>query len=141
MSARDVSRVTAEEFNTICRAGVPLAEMMDIQVEALEFGYARLRLPWQAFCVRPGGVVSGPAIMALADTALWAVVFSTVGRVDMAVTSEMSIHFLRKAPAADVHAEGELLKLGRRLIVGTVKMWGEDPDKPVAHVTGTYALP
>ena len=92
--------------------------------------------------LRPGGTVSGPTLMALADFAMYVVLLSAIGPVGLAVTTNLNINFLRKgAPGQDVLAEGRLLKLGKRLAVGEVTlMSGESPD-PIAHVTATYSIP
>jgi len=67
---------------------------------------------------------------------------SAIGPVALAVTTNLSINFLRKAPPGqDVLAAARLLKLGKRLAVGEVNLLsGTSPD-PVAHVTSTYSIP
>ena len=92
--------------------------------------------------LRPGGTVSGPTLMALADCAMYVVLLSAIGPVGLAVTTNLNINFLRKGAAGqDVLAEARLLKLGKRLAVGEVTlMSGESPD-PIAHVTATYSIP
>lgn len=92
--------------------------------------------------LRPGGTVSGPVMMALADVALYVAILARIGIVPLAVTTNLSINFLRK-PRADrrVVARCRLLKLGKTLAVGEVYIYSEGEDEPVAHATGTYAIP
>jgi len=92
--------------------------------------------------LRPGGTVSGPVMMTVADVALYVAVLGEVGLVPLAVTSSLSINFLRK-PAADKAIIGQckLIKVGRSLVVGEVVLYSDGDDRPVAHVMGTYALP
>lgn len=92
--------------------------------------------------LRPGGTVSGPVMMTLADVALYIAVLARIGIVPLAVTTNLSIHFLRK-PRADrrVVARSRLMKLGRTLAVGEVWIYSEGEDEPVAHAVGTYAIP
>lgn len=92
--------------------------------------------------LRPGGTVSGPVMMALADVALYVAVLAQIGLKPLAVTTNLSINFLRK-PRADrrVVARCRLMKLGRTLAVGEVWIFSEGEDEPVAHATGTYAIP
>lgn len=92
--------------------------------------------------LRPGGTVSGPVMMTLADVALYIAVLARVGLVPLAVTTNLSINFLRK-PRADrrVVARCRLMKLGRSLAVGEVWICSEGEDEPVAHATGTYSMP
>lgn len=92
--------------------------------------------------LRPGGTVSGPVMMALADVALYLAILARIGIVPLAVTTNLSINFLRK-PRADrrVVARCRLMKLGRSLAVGEVWVFSEGEDEPVAHATGTYSIP
>jgi uncharacterized protein (TIGR00369 family) len=92
--------------------------------------------------LRPGGTVSGPVMMGLADVALYIAVLAQIGLVPLAVTTNLSINFLRK-PRSDrrVVARCRLMKLGRTLAVGEVWIFSEGEEEPVAHATGTYAIP
>lgn len=92
--------------------------------------------------LRPGNTVSGPVMMTLADVSLYIAILARIGIVPLAVTTNLSINFLRK-PRADrrVVARCRLLKLGKSLAVGEVYIYSEGEDEPVAHATGTYAIP
>ena len=92
--------------------------------------------------LRPGGTVSGPVMMALADVALYIAILGEIGIVPLAVTTSLNINFLRK-PSASVNLIGvcKLIKLGKTLAVGEVALYSEGSDDMVAHVTGTYAIP
>ncbi len=136
-----MSRITIGEFKAIMQESLPFAVMMGAEIVSLEEGRATFRLPYRADWLRPGGTISGPMLMGLADLAMYAVVLSAVGRVELAVTTNLNINFLRKPAAVDVIAEARMLKLGKRLAVGEVELFSEgDPDM-VAHVTATYSIP
>ena len=92
--------------------------------------------------LRPGGTVSGPTLMALADTALYVAILGEIGIVPLAVTTSLNINFLRK-PAGNGRVIGvcKLMKLGRSLAVGEVSLYSQGSDDPVAHVVGTYSIP
>jgi acyl-coenzyme A thioesterase PaaI-like protein len=92
--------------------------------------------------LRPGGTVSGPVLMEVADVALYVALLGQIGIVPLAVTTSLNINFLRK-PAADRDILGvcKLLKVGRALAVGEVSLYSEGSDQPVAHATGTYSIP
>ena len=113
-----------------------------IKIERADGESCLVRERFGEHMLRPGGTVSGPTLMALADFAMYVVLLSAIGPVGLAVTTNLNINFLRKgAPGQDVLAEGRLLKLGKRLAVGEVTlMSGESPD-PIAHVTATYSIP
>ncbi|WP_180008323.1 PaaI family thioesterase [Acinetobacter sp. YH12238] len=92
--------------------------------------------------LRPGGTVSGPTMMTVADYALYIAILGELGLVALAVTSNLNINFLRK-PAAGRNLRGEcrLMKVGKNLVVGEVLVYSEGVDDAVAHVTGTYSIP
>jgi len=114
----------------------------NIIVERADGGSCRLRERFGERMLRPGGTVSGPTLMALADCAMYVVLLSAIGPIGLAVTTNLNINFLRKgSPDQDVFAEARLLKLGKRLAVGEVTLLsGTSPD-PIAHVTATYSIP
>ncbi len=93
--------------------------------------------------LRPGGFVSGPTQFGLADAALWYMVFAAIGRIEpMAMTSELSIRYLRPAQGEMLWAKATLESAGRRNVVGTVRIWCDDREsKPSSTAQGTYALP
>lgn len=92
--------------------------------------------------LRPGGTVSGPVLMTLADVGLYVAILGEIGIVPLAVTTSLTINFLRK-PSAERNVVGEckLMKVGKTLVVGEVWLYSEGLPDPVAHVTGTYAIP
>ncbi len=103
---------------------------------------AVMRLDVDDAHLRPGGTVSGPTMMALADICLYVAILGQIGPVALAVTTNLNINFLRKPePAKAMIAEARLLKLGKRLAVGEISIYSEGDDEPVAHVTATYSIP
>lgn len=102
---------------------------------------ARVRMVYSSARLRPGGTISGPSLMTLADTSVWVALLGQIGRVALSVTSHLDIDFLRKAGPVDVIGETDLLKVGRRLAVGAVTMRAVDDPRPVAHASVTYAIP
>jgi uncharacterized protein (TIGR00369 family) len=110
-------------------------------VEELRPLGARLRAAYHENQIRPGGTISGPTMMTLADVALYVTVMAAIGPVALAVTTNLNINFLRKPAPRDLLAECRLLKLGKRLAVGEVTIFSDGEEEPVAHVTGTYSIP
>lgn len=99
-----------------------------------------MRLDHDAAFVRPGGTISGPTLFTLADLTLYAAVLSEVGDVPLAVTTDMSIHFLRRPPPGPLRARGVLLKAGSKLVCGQIEI--EDRSGALCcHAVGTYAVP
>jgi uncharacterized protein (TIGR00369 family) len=136
-------KLTRKELVDLLRAEFPEMShaMSDYEIEQVAHGAARLRLPFSDRALRPGGTLSGATMMALADFAMYVAVLSAVGWVPLAVTTNLTINFLKKPTARDLLAEARLLKLGKRLAVGEVGIRSDGEDELVAHVTSTYSIP
>jgi uncharacterized protein (TIGR00369 family) len=90
---------------------------------------------------RPGGTLSGPTMMALADNAAWLVILAHIGPVLLAVTTSLHIDFLRKPDVGDLLAKARLIKLGQRLAVVDVQLVSRGSDDLVAKAQVTYSIP
>ena len=92
--------------------------------------------------LRPGGTVSGPVLMSVADVALYVAILGEIGIVPLTVTTSLTINFMRR-PSATKKIVGvcKLLKVGRSLAVGEVHLYSEGMPEPVAHAVGTYSIP
>jgi uncharacterized protein (TIGR00369 family) len=110
-------------------------------LEAVGLLTARMRMDHHDRFLRPGGTVSGPAMMTLADLALYAAILANLGPVALAVTTNLSFNFLRRPGPNGLVGEARLLKLGRRLAVGEVLITAPGSSDLVCHATGTYAIP
>ncbi len=137
-----MSTLTAPEVQALIRAGLPMAEDIDLRIDRLDAEGVVARVPFHARLVRPGGTLSGPTMMALGDAAMYAVVLGRLGRVEMAVTSNLNINFLVKPRPVDLLAHATVLRLSRRQAVCEVSIYSAgNEEELVAHVTGTYVLP
>ena len=104
--------------------------------------FAVVRAVFDERSLRPGGVISGPTQFAVADRALWCASFTVIGLEAMAVTSELSIRFLSGASGGDLFARADIDKVGRTLVVGSVRCWVDGAeDRPVSVAQGTYVRP
>lgn len=133
--------LTPTEMDRIVRVEVPYVGLLGVRFEYVADGRAAARIPFSAELIRPGGTISGPALVGLADVVIYACVLSRLGLVKLAVTSTLTANFLRRPAAAEVRAEGRLLRCGRRLAYGEVTMFSGAETDPVCHVTATYAIP
>ena len=114
----------------------------DITIERADGQTCLVRQRYSDGMLRPGRTISGPTLMALADCAMYVVLLSAIGPVALAVTTNLSINFLRRGvPGHDVLAQARLLKLGKRLAVGEVSLLSASAPDPIAHVTATYSIP
>jgi len=114
-------------------------------IDCVEVGatHAVARTTATAESIRPGGYISGPTQLGLADAALWYLVFGVTERIEpMAVTSELSIRFVRPALGEVLWARATLDSISRHTMVGSVRVWVDDrADRPSSIAQGTYALP
>ena len=136
-----MSKTTADDFNAIIARELPWASDIGMSCIDMNLGKAVLVIKFKENMLRPGGTISGPTMMALADATMYAVVLSAIGIVKLAVTTNFNINFLSRPRAGDMKANGSLLKLGKRLIVIETKIFSAGQDAPVAHATGTYSVP
>ena len=136
MSAEEVDAYLAEVFPQMQGA-----ERLT-RIEEVGPMRARLRLAYSDTTLRPGGTISGPTMMGLADHAMYAVILAHIGKVALAVTTHLSINFMRKPAPCDLLAEARIMKLGQRLAAGDVTIWSEGQEgAPVAHAQVTYSIP
>lgn len=133
--------ITVVAFNAIVEDELPWAFELGVKATEIGQGAATLMVPYDAKMLRPGGTMSGPTMMMLADACMYAVVLSELGLVKLAVTTNLNINFLRKPEPRDLYAKGSMLKLGKRLAVMAVDLYSEGSDDLVAHSTGTYSIP
>ena len=128
--------------NALLRRAFPGANLEAFTtVTKVEPGRVMVTSPYREGLLRPGGVISGPTLMSLADSAAYALVLAHIGDQLMAVTSQLNMSFLRGAKPGDIHAEAEMLRLGRRLAICDVRLWTEGPERLAAQANVTYALP
>jgi uncharacterized protein (TIGR00369 family) len=135
LSADDIEKLLHAEFPQGFYPGCGYS------IERVEHGDVRVRWAFDESSLRPGGTVSGPTMMELADFAMYVAVFSVIGAQPLAVTTNLNINFLRKPTRADLLADANLMKVGKRLAVGEVTIYSEGTQEPVAHVTATYSIP
>ena len=131
--------VTVDQVNAFMKDSFPQSA---ITVEDVGNNSSQVRLKTSVQNLRPGGTVSGPALFAVADAAIYVAIFGEIGFVSLAVTTSMNINFLNKpASGADILGACKFLKSGKRLLVAEVTLYSEGVAEPVAHAVGTYSIP
>jgi|GEM_PF-57210 len=130
-------RVDVEELTAFMGGAFPGG--VPWTIHRLDADGVTLTLPTDDRHLRPGGTVSGPTMMMLADSAAYAVVLAAVGLEALAVTTNLSINFVRRAEPGVLVADAELLKAGRTQALAEVRLHDGDPDHLVAHAVVTYS--
>jgi acyl-coenzyme A thioesterase PaaI-like protein len=138
MPARPV--MTVEELQHLLDNAFP-GNRVPYVIEGITDSSVRMVLRVGETDGRPGGTVSGPTLMALADCAAWMVIIGQIGPVTLSVTTSFHIDFLRKPELVDIVAAGSLLKLGSRLAVAEVAMYSVGNEDIVAKAQVTYSIP
>lgn len=137
-----MAKLTVEQFETIARERLPFAQLMGLRLEEINENDVVMRAVYSDEFLRPGGTIAGPVMMGLADAAMYALLLSQLGPVELAVTTSLNINFLRKPAPGDMLAVAKPLKFGKRLVIAEISMFSEnDTEKLVAHATATYSIP
>ena len=140
----EARRVLGEVF-------APWVQDLHLSVEQFEFAPppnaaadwqpgAVLRMPFSERICRSGGVVSGQALMAFADTAMVLANLAANKGYRPMTTVDQTTHFMRAVSAADVLAEARVVRLGRTMSFGRVTLSSATDNKPVAMVSSAFAM-
>lgn len=137
------AKLTAKELERLLEVEFPgmFKREGGYAIEEVWYGGCRIRKYFSPRSLRPGGTIAGTTLMALADFAPYAAILATIGWVPLAVTTNLTINFLKKPAQRDLTAEARLIKLGKRLAVAEVAIRSEGDEDLVAHATSTYSIP
>ena len=130
--------MTTEELTARVQQEVPLAGALGITVRRAGPDEAELWLPPSALSLRPGATASGPAMMTLADVAIWVPALVAAQGADVVRTAQLQITFLRPAGSLGVRAEVRVVRRGRTSLYADVWLYGAGQEKPCAHVTSNW---
>lgn len=133
--------ITAAGFNRAITAYPWFGQWIGIRATEITARGAKVRLEIKPEFLRHGGTVAGPIVMAMADVAMYAAIMGAVPHGERAVTSDMTMHFMRRPEGAVLTAAARILRRGKRSIVCAVDVFIEGQGESVCHVVGTYALP
>src|SRR5262245_11206859 len=114
----------------------------DLKLKAEHVGadQVKLRLPFSDHVARPGGVVVGQAMMAMADTVMVLAICEKLGRFATLATISQTTNFLRAAVRQDVIAVARAVKVGRSTAFGEVDMFVDGSAEPIAQTLSTFAV-
>jgi uncharacterized protein (TIGR00369 family) len=132
--------MTADDLHRFVESHFPQAREFG-HITRLDDESLEIILTYREAYLRPGGTISGPTLMGLADTAAYFLILSQIGPVALAVTTSLNINFVRKPTPEDIVASARLLKLGKQLAVVDVHMLLAATRVLVAQATVTYSIP
>ena len=136
LSIAQIERLIDEQFPQVHLGGRVFF------VEAAGERHARMRMTAHEKNLRPGNTLSGPSMFQLADLALYVAILATLGEAAVqAVTTNLTINFLARPAPGDLLAEVELVKVGKKLVIGEIELYAATGGPMVAHAIATYAMP
>lgn len=135
--------ISQEELVRLLEAEFPetFSAESGLSIQAIWHGGCRMRQEFLKHSLRPGGTISGTTMMQLADVSVYVAVLASIGWTPLAVTTNLTINFLKKPAPNALEAECHLLKIGKRLAVGAVSLRSEGDEDLVAHAISTYSIP
>lgn len=132
--------MTENELANLLRRTLPTRDLHDLSVDAIEEGEIRLRFPFSAEYLGPGGIVSGPLLLSFADTAIYAAAQLDLPDGEVALTSTLNVSFLRAAQPVDVIALSRVLRRGGRLAHAEAWLFNYAAMDPILHATASCAI-
>jgi uncharacterized protein (TIGR00369 family) len=99
-----------------------------------------VRMPFSERLCRQGGIVSGQAIMALADTAMALAIGAASNGFPPITTVDQTTHFLKAIAGSDVLADARVVRLGCTMSFGRVTLLSAKDREPVAMVSSAFAM-
>jgi uncharacterized protein (TIGR00369 family) len=137
-----MSAISVEEAEQLLRRHLPpwlLA--LHLQVRETTEASATLVMPGDEQLLRPGGIIAGQALMALADTAMVLALWSALGAFRLVATVDMTTTFMRPATQSAIIAEATVLRLGRTLGFCQTRLLLDTTERQwVANVVGSYSI-
>ena len=130
----------AEGQDIIDTKMAPWVKDLSIRVEETGDSGAVLRMPYGDHLARDGGVISGQSMLAFADSAMVVVIASAIGGYRNMATVDMTSSFMSAARNVDIVARGEIVKAGKRMIFGQIRLEDGVTGDPVANIWTTWML-
>jgi len=113
---------------------------LKLRIEQVSAEGFRVRLPYSDHVARPGGVVIGQAMMAMADTMMVLAICEKLGRFATLATISQTTNFMRAAVKTDVVGIAKVMKIGRTTAFGEVELFVDASDEPIAQVISSFAV-
>ena len=117
------------------------AQWPSLTIEKISDLQGVFALKYDESMLRPGGTISGPTMMALADLAIYGTILGNIGPQALAVTTNLTFDFMNKPPKDDLICKCQILKLGKRLITARAEILSKNNNLLCTHAVGTYSIP
>lgn len=134
MTPSDADKILRDNFADWVRALNP-------EVSDISKGMATLTIPITPALARIGGIVSGQALSALADTAMVIACSAQMGEFRPIATTNLDIQFLRPGTGDQIRCVAEVVREGRALFFTRARLTAEPSGKAVATASATFFRP
>ena len=128
-----------EAQNFLSSVTAPWIQDLDLQIDSISHLTCKFTLNYSKKLVRAGNIICGQAIVSAADTAMIVAVISAIGKYQEITTVDISCKYLRPLLREGGSIETEILKLGKRLVVGRITIKDIESNKAAAEISCTYA--
>lgn len=119
----------------------PWVRALDLTFTDISQGKATATMPITAQTTRMGGILSGQALAAMADTIMVFACFAHYGEVKPVATTNLDTQFLRPGVGTHVRCEASVVRAGKALIFTRATLIAEPSQKEIAVATATFFVP
>lgn len=134
MNTDDATRILEQMF-------APWVQALKITIDEIGPSGAVLSIPITDEIARVGGIVSGQALAALADTAMVFAAAGHLGEFRPVATTNLDTQFLRPGAGDRIRCEAEVVRAGKAVLFARATMIAEPSGKPVSTANATYMIP
>lgn len=134
--------MTPEDAQAILRENfAPWVQALDLTVQAFDPERTQVRMPLGEHLSRVGGIVSGQALAALADTTMALATIAHAQELKPFATTDLHTRFLRPGVGTVILCDARVVRAGRALIFAEANMNEESSGKLISTATATFYAP
>ncbi len=134
--------LTVEQAQTCLEEGfAPWVKALNLTVEEISADHAVLSMPITDQLARMGGIVSGQALAAMADTSMVIACLGSFGEMRPIATTNLDTQFLRPGTGECIRCDARIVRAGKALMFCQATMIALPMDKPIATATATFYCP
>jgi uncharacterized protein (TIGR00369 family) len=132
---------TADAQDILVKGFAPWVLALDLTVEDISPEGAVLSMPITDDLARLGGIISGQALAAIADTSMVIACMGHFNELKPVATTNLDTQFLRPGTGDRIRCDAQIVRAGKALIFAQATMVALPSDKAVATATATFFCP
>ena len=134
ISEGDANSILEEHFSEWVRD-------LHIEVSEITSEHCITHIPLTEKLARHGGIVSGQALMAMADTTMVLATAGAFGEFKPVATTNFNCQFLRPGVGDHVQCRAEIIRAGKSLAYVEAYLTSLPSAKPIARAQATFFVP